>query len=86
MFEGLDGVEVMSHPAYSQDVAPSDYGLFRPMQHFMKGRRFKSPDEVEEACQEFFDSKPKKWYSDQIRKLADHWQKIVDNDRLYFEE
>ena len=58
-FEELDGVEVLPHPACSPDVAPSDYGLFRSMQHFMKGRRFESFDEVEEACQEFFYSKPK---------------------------
>ena len=85
-FEELDGVEVLPHPAYSPDVAPSDYGLFRSMQHFMKRRRFESFDEVEEACQEFLDSKPKEWYFDQIRKLADRWQKVVDNDGLYFEE
>ena len=52
----------------------------------MKGRRFESSDEVEEAFQEFFDLKPKEWYFDQIRKLADRWQKVVDNDGLYFEE
>src|SRR5690349_11497107 len=70
----------------SSDVAPSDYGLFRSLQHFIKGRRFESFDQVEEACQEFFHSKPKEWYFDQIRKLADRWQKVVDNDGLYFEE
>ena len=51
-----------------------------------KKRRFESFDEIEETCQEFFDSKPKEWYFDQIRKLADRWQKVVENDGLYFEE
>jgi Mn-dependent DtxR family transcriptional regulator len=41
---------------------------------------------VEKACQEFFDSKPVEWYFDHIRKLADRWQKVIDNDGLYFEE
>ena len=85
-FEELDGVEVLPHPTYSPDAAPSDYGLFRFMEHFLRGRRFESFAEVEEACQEFFDLKPKEWYFDQIRKLADRWQKIIENDGLYFEE
>ena len=42
--------------------------------------------EVEGACQEFFDSKEPEWYFERIRKLADRWQKVVDNDGLYFEE
>jgi histone-lysine N-methyltransferase SETMAR len=31
----LDGVEVLPHPTYSPDLAPSDYGLFRSMEHFL---------------------------------------------------
>lgn len=85
-FKELDGVEVLPHPPYSPDVAPSDYGLFRSMQHFLRGRRFKSFEDVEEACKEFFKSKPREWYFKQIRMLADRWQKIVDNDGLYFED
>ena len=56
--EEVDSFEVLPHPAYSPDYAPSDYSLFCSMQHFLKGLRFDSFDEVEEACQEFFDSKP----------------------------
>lgn len=85
-FDELEEVEVLPHPAYSPDAAPSDYGLFRSMKHFFRGRRFESFDQVEEACQEFFDSKPAEWYFNQIRMLADRWQKIVENDGLYFEE
>lgn len=84
-FEELDGVELLPHPAYSPDCAPSDYSLFRSMQQFLKGRRFESFDEVEEACQVFFDSKPSEWYFGQIRKIAARWQNVIDNDGLYFE-
>ena len=37
----VDGVEVLPHPVDSLDCTPSNYGLFRSMQHFFKGRRFK---------------------------------------------
>jgi [histone H3]-lysine36 N-dimethyltransferase SETMAR len=85
-FEQLEGVEILPHPAYSPDAAPSDYGLFRSMQHFLKGRRFESEAEVEVNCKEFFESKQKNWYYDQIRMLADRWRKIIEADGLYFEE
>ena len=85
-FDELEDVEILPHPAYSPDAAPSDDGLFRSMEHFLRGRRFETFDQVEEACQELFDSKPAKWYFDQIRMLADRWRKIIENDGLYFEE
>ena len=85
-FEQMDGVEILPHPPYSPDAAPSDYGLFRSMTHFLRGRQFVNFDEVEEACLQYFHSKPEDWYMGQIRMLADRWQKIVDNDGLYFDE
>ena len=37
-FEELGNVEVLPHPAYNTDCAPSDYILFCLMQYFLKGR------------------------------------------------
>lgn len=84
--EELEGVEVLPHPPYSPDCAPSDYGLFRAMQHILCGRRFKNIEEVDMACREFFASKSKEWYFEQIRKLADRWTNVLANDGLYFDE
>ncbi|CAF4130745.1 unnamed protein product, partial [Rotaria magnacalcarata] len=72
----LDGIEVLPHPAYSPDLAPSDYGLFRSMVHFFRGRRFETFHQVEAACREFFESKESHWYRDHIRQLAERWRKF----------
>ncbi|CAF2346816.1 unnamed protein product [Rotaria sp. Silwood2] len=82
----LDGVEVLPHPAYSPGHAPSDYGLFRSMEHFLQGRRLETFDQIEATCREFFKSKESHWYRDQIRQLAERWRKVIENDGLYFEE
>ena len=34
------GWEVLEHPPYSPDLAPSDYHLFRSMEHFLRGKKF----------------------------------------------
>jgi histone-lysine N-methyltransferase SETMAR len=82
----FDTFEILPHPAYSPDIAPSDYGLFRSMAHYLRGRHFANFDDVKHGCQEFFVSKPKDWYHHQIELLAERWIRVIENDGLYFEE
>lgn len=84
--EELEGIELLPHPAYSPDLAPSDYHLFRSMAHFFKGRRFNNELDVENGCREFFASKNPEWYKRGIELLAERWLKIIDYNGLYFEE
>lgn len=83
--ESMEGVQVLPHPAYSPDLAPSDYGLFRSMATFLRGRQFANYDDVKKGCQDFFDSQEKTWYRSKIRQLAERWAKVVEHDGLYFE-
>ncbi|GFX60628.1 histone-lysine N-methyltransferase SETMAR [Trichonephila clavipes] len=34
--------EVLGHPPYSPDIAPTDYYLFRSLQNYLMGKKFKS--------------------------------------------
>ena len=70
--EELEGIELLPHPAYSPDLAPSDYHLFRSMSHFLRGRRFENDQQVEEASRQFFASKQAAWYRRGIEQMADH--------------
>ena len=81
----LDAIELLPHPAYSPDLAPSDYHLFRSMAHFLRGRSFNNLGEVENGCREFFASKNKEWYRGGIVQLADRWLQTVDSNGFYFE-
>ena len=55
----LGDIEILSHPAYSPDIKPSYYGLFRSMAAFLSACQFNTFNETESAFQEFFASKPK---------------------------
>ena len=85
-FVELEGVEILPHLPSSPDCAPSDYGLFRSMQHFLRGKCFNDYNNVEMACREFFSSKSQVWYFSQIRNLAERWKQVIDNGGLYFDE
>jgi hypothetical protein len=41
--------EVLDHPPYSPDLAPSDFHLFGPMKKHLGGRRFATDGEVQQA-------------------------------------
>jgi len=43
--------EVLKHPPYSPDLAPSDFHLFGPMKEHLRGQMFADDDEVMEAVQ-----------------------------------
>ena len=77
------GWEVMSHPPYSPDLAPSDYHLFRSLQNFLNGKNFSNSDDLKSYLAEFFDVKDQKFYQRWIVKLAERWQKIIEQNGRY---
>jgi histone-lysine N-methyltransferase SETMAR len=45
--EELEGIELLSHPAFSPDLEPSDYYLFCSMAQFLRGKKFQCVADVE---------------------------------------
>ena len=45
--------EVLPHPPYSPDLAPSDFHLFSPMKHDLGGKRFADDGEVQDSVRQW---------------------------------
>ena len=56
------GWEVVLHPPYSPDHAPSDYYLFRSLQNFLDDETFNDDEAVKSHLVQFFADKDKKFY------------------------
>ena len=78
------GREVLPHPPYSPDMAPSDFHLFLSLSNAICSKTFEDEDELNCWLAEFFTSKPTLFYRDGIHKLPMRWKKVVDNDGDYF--
>lgn len=79
------GWEVLNHPPYSPDLAPSDYYLFLSISNALRNKRFKDEDEIKQWLEEFFASKPASFYRNGIMRLPEKWQKVIDCDGHYFD-
>ncbi|PNF16795.1 hypothetical protein B7P43_G18395, partial [Cryptotermes secundus] len=62
--------DIMAHPPYSPDLAPSDY----------------SDQEVEEAVHAWLAAQPKTFFSEVIRKLVQRWTKCVEKQGDYVDK
>lgn len=49
------GYELLPHPPYSPDLAPSDYFLFPNLKKWLGGKRFDSNDEVISQTRAYFE-------------------------------
>lgn len=78
--------EVLPHPPYSPDMAPSDYHLFRALTRFLEGRKFRDEDEVKMTIGQFFDSQTPDFYERGILSLTRKWSKVVECEGNYFDD
>ncbi|UYV64708.1 hypothetical protein LAZ67_3001722 [Cordylochernes scorpioides] len=78
------GFEVLEHPAYSPDLAPSDYFLFGLLKKELKGKRFDSDEDVQKVVQDFFHTLPKSAYKEGIYKLPERWRRCIESQDCKF--
>ena len=77
--------EVLSHPPYSPDIAPSDYHLFRSMVFGLAEQRFHSYEDTKKWIDSWIASKDVLFFRRGIHMLSERWEKVVASDEQYFE-
>ncbi|CAH2108047.1 unnamed protein product [Euphydryas editha] len=77
--------EVLPHPPYSPDIAPSDYHLFRSMAHALSEQRFTSYEDTKNWVDSWIASKDKEFFRHGIRMLPERWERVVASDGQYFD-
>uniref|UniRef100_A0A8R1DJB5 Histone-lysine N-methyltransferase SETMAR n=1 Tax=Caenorhabditis japonica TaxID=281687 RepID=A0A8R1DJB5_CAEJA len=71
--------DTLPHPPYSPDIAPSDYHLFRPLNLFLKEKRFAKYEYLKMAVFNFFDSQSAALWKKGIDELPERWLTVVTN-------
>ena len=72
-----NGYELIPHPAYSPDLAPSDYFLFTNLKKDIRGRHFRSNEEVVAAVEEWVRDKDSGFFSSGLMALEHRWSKCI---------
>ncbi|UYV74067.1 hypothetical protein LAZ67_11002025 [Cordylochernes scorpioides] len=68
--------EVLQHPPYSPDLAPTDYHLFSSMSNHMRGTTFDDEEDLKTWLNNFFDTRPGDFWRNGINKLVERWEEV----------
>lgn len=75
--------EILPHPPYSPDLAPSDYHLFQALDISLTRLTFASLDSLKNYLDGLFKGKSINFFEAGIMKLPERWQKVIDNNGAY---
>lgn len=69
--------DILPHPPYSPDLAPSDYYLFPKLKKELGGKRFQSKEDLETFVNGYFEDLPQTAYHEGIAALESRWTKCI---------
>ena len=78
-----NGYELIPHPAYSPDLAPSDFFLFQKLKMDIRGLHFRSDEEVVTAVEEWVNGKDPDFFSSGLMVLEHRWSKCITLEGNY---
>ena len=80
------GFELLPHPPYSPDLAPSDIFLFSDLKRMLAGKKFCADEEIIEETEAYFEAKDKPYYKNGIKKLYGRYNRCIAREGNYIEE
>ena len=72
-----NGYELIPHPAYSPDLAPSDFFLFPNLKKDICGCHFQSDEEVGTSIKRWVNGKDPDFFSSGLMAFEHHWSKCI---------
>lgn len=78
--------ELLPHPPYSPDLAPSDFFLFPNLKKWLGGKRFTSNDEIIDATNSYFEDLDKSYFLNGIKQLEYRLTKCIELKGDYVEK
>ena len=78
--------ELLDHPPYSPDLAPSDFFLFPRLKVALGGQRFSCNADAITFVNNFFMEKDAKYYLDGLERWEHRWKKCIDVKGDYIEK
>jgi [histone H3]-lysine36 N-dimethyltransferase SETMAR len=79
------GFVELNHPAYSPDIAPTDYHMFSHLKKFLRGKNFGSDDEAIATVEDNLSDLDSGFFSEGIQSLRDRWQRVVASEGQYIQ-
>jgi len=70
--------EVLEHPSYSPDLAPSHYHLFGPLKQDLRDHRITTDQQLKEKVHAWLVSQTRIFYSEGIKKIVRRWTKLIE--------
>ena len=78
--------ELIPHPAYSPDLAPSDFFPFTNLKKDIRGLHFRSDEEIMTAVEEWVNGKDPDFFSSELMAPEHRWSKCITLEDNYIEK
>ena len=80
------GWELLQHPPYSPDLAPSDFHLLEPLKESLGGIKFENNEDVQQYVLKFLRAADKDFYAAGFSRLVERWKRCIELQGDYVEK